>query len=243
MRTYGHIKDAIDFRDLKHPNKPLFTKLPAAIDLRSKCSPVVDQGQLGSCTANAIASGLREYLELSATGKSESLSRLFLYYYERVLEGTVNYDAGAQIRDGMKVLQKQGVCPESEAPYNIVEFKKTPSVTAQVDAAKHRISEYHRVTCLSALKTALAQGKPVVVGFYVFESFEGDVAARTGVIPMPKRGERRLGGHAVLAVGYSDPHGWVIIRNSWGTGWGDQGYCYMPYPVFRKLVNDMWTGQ
>lgn len=241
--NYGHVRDSIDFRDRIHPRKKLFAKLPVVVDLRGKCSPIVDQGQLQSCTANAIASGLREYLELSTYGTLTPLSRLFLYYYERVLEGSVTKDAGAQIRDGMKVLQKQGVCPESDDPYDIAKFAETPSLAAQHKALFYRITEYHRVTCLSALKTALAQNKPVVVGFAVYESFESTVVARTSVVPMPIRGERRLGGHAVLAVGYDDTKGWVVIRNSWGTGWGDQGYCYMPYPVFKKLANDMWTGQ
>jgi C1A family cysteine protease len=219
--------------------------LPKSIDLRSKMSPVVDQGQLGSCTANAIASGLREYLEIAGGQVLVRLSRLFLYYEERKLEGTVDEDSGASIRDGMKVLAQIGVCPEEDYPYDITKFREPPSERALANAAQYKIVEYHRVMDLKSMKTALYEGLPVVFGFKVYESFESDEVAKTGKVPMPKKKEQYLGGHAVLAVGYVDKSkgGQVIVRNSWGDAWGDQGYCYMSYTVFNKLIMDMWTGK
>nr|WP_217635191.1 C1 family peptidase [Paenibacillus sp. yr247] len=224
------------------------SELPKKVDLRSNMSPIVDQGALGSCTANAIASGLREYLLVSSQEKWTALSRLFLYWHERELEGHVDEDSGAYIRDGMKVLQKIGVCPEADYPYNVADFRNTPDRKAEQDAANYKISEYHRITDLYALKAALAEKSPVVIGMMVYESFQSPEAAQTGKIPIPKKkSERMLGGHALLAVGYVDrgQSGYVIVRNSWGEAWGDQGYCYIPYKMFQDpdSVMDMWTGR
>jgi C1A family cysteine protease len=245
-RKYLLKQDIPDLRDYVYRSRSvkMVSDLPKAIDLRSKMSPIVDQGQLGSCTANAIASGLREYLEIVAGKNLVRLSRLFLYYEERKLERTVDEDSGATIRDGMKVLAQIGVCPEADYPYDITKYTQAPSVKAIADAAQYRIIEYHRVADLNSLKVALSEGLPVVFGFKVYESFESKEVSRTGEIPMPKKAEQLLGGHAVLVVGYLDTgkSGNLIVRNSWGDDWGDHGYCYMPYRVFNKLVMDMWTG-
>ena len=246
-RKYLLKKDSEDLRDYSY-RSIIFKKatdLPKSVDLRSKMSPVVDQGELGSCTANAIVSGLREYLEIITGQSLVRLSRLFLYYQERKLENTVNEDSGAEIRDGMKVLNQIGVCPESDDPYDIRNFKQAPSAKAVTNAAQYEITEYHRILDLNGLKAALAEGLPVVFGFKVYESFESATVAKTGQVPAPKKGEQYLGGHAVLAVGYVDQEksgGNVIVRNSWGNTWGDQGYFYMSYTVFKKLLMDMWTG-
>ena len=245
-RKYLLKPDSPDLRDYfyrSHTFKTL-TDLPRAVDLRSKMSPIVDQGQLGSCTANAIVSGLREYLEIDAEQELVRLSRLFLYYEERELEGTINEDSGASLRDGMKVLSQIGVCPEEDYPYDISKFTEAPTSLAIDHAAQYKINEYHRITNLQDLKVALSEGLPVVFGFQVYQSFESEQVAKTGKVPMPKKDEQLLGGHAVLAVGYMDKgnSGSLIVRNSWGNEWGDQGYCYMSYRVFNKLVMDMWTG-
>ncbi|ODA41933.1 C1 family peptidase [Desulfosporosinus sp. BG] len=246
-RVYKLKPDTEDLRDKVFRSTRFTTKtvLPKSVDLRFGCSPIVDQGELGSCTANAIASGLREYWEKQA-GSLTLLSRLWLYWEERNLEGTVNEDSGAMIRDGMKVLQQMGCAPEVDWPYDITKFTLTPPPQATMDAVPFKISEYHRVLSLTTLKAALAEGYPVVLGISVYESFESEQVAQTGIIPLPKRGEKLLGGHAVLAVGYIDSGkttGYVACRNSWGEGWGDKGYFYLPYSYFAKYVTDMWTGK
>jgi len=208
---------------------------------------VVDQGALGSCTANAIASGLREYWE-KLSGNLTLLSRLWLYWEERNMEGTINEDAGAYIRDGMKILQKLGCAPEADWPYDTTKFTQTPPENSTTDATKFIITEYHRVTDLISLKSALAEGSPVVLGIDVYSSFESSQVAQTGLVPQPNDGEQLLGGHAVLAVGYKDDtknldQGVVICRNSWSESWGDKGYFYLPYSYFTSHVTDMWTGK
>jgi len=248
-RVYKLKTDTEDLRDKIFISTQFKTKtvLPKSVDIRSGCSPIVDQGQLGSCTANAIASGLREYWE-EKTGKLTPLSRLWLYWQERNIEGSVNEDAGAMIRDGMKILQQIGCAPESDWPYDIAKFAQTPTFQSTMNATPFKIIEYHRITNLISLKTALASGYPVVIGIDVYESFESDKVAQTGIVPMPKRREKLLGGHAVLAVGYKDnprskTKGYVTVRNSWGESWGDKGYFYLPYSYFTKHVSDMWTGK
>ncbi|WP_409345487.1 C1 family peptidase [Paenibacillus sp. MBLB4367] len=251
MRKYAVRKDGWDMRDLYYQSAAGVSSrlLPKRIDLRPYCSEVVDQEELGSCTANAIVSGLREYMEmrsLAESGDFRRLSRLFLYWHERRLEGTINQDAGATIRSGMKVLHTIGVCPEDDYPYDISRFREQPSVKAEEEAAAYRIDGYRRIIGLAGLKAALAEGKPAVVGFLVYESFESERTARTGKLKMPDvLREQVLGGHAVLAVGYRDGlmgSGAVIIRNSWGPDWGDKGYCYFPYKMFeRDIVFDIWT--
>lgn len=249
QRIYKLKQDKTDERDrnFRSTLSKLRIILPKAVDLRSSCSPVVNQGELGSCTANAIASGLREYLELR-TGKLTPLSRLWLYWEERRLEGTIDEDSGASIRDGMKILHKYGCPPEIDWPYDISKFTQTPPPVSFSDAIQYKISEYHRVSNVMALKTALAEGYPVVIGIKIYESFESVQVAQTGVVPLPKQGEQYLGGHAVLVVGYKDDeqykdNGIVICRNSWGVSWGDKGYFYLPYSYFSDNVIDMWTGR
>lgn len=247
-RIYNLKPDPEDHRDRLYMSVGVtgVAALPDHVDLRAACSSIVNQGELGSCTANAIASGLREYWELQ-DGTDTRLSRLWLYWKERSLEGTIQEDSGAMIRDGMKVLQKMGCAQEEDWPYNVYKFKATPSVLSTCNAMNYKIAAYHRVVSLVDLKTALADGSPVVIGIEVYESFESGQVEASGIVPLPRRGENCLGGHAVLAVGYDDARrkgtGEVICRNSWGEEWGDKGYFYLPYSYFRSNVSDMWTGR
>jgi C1A family cysteine protease len=201
---------------------------PAEYDLRSSMPAVYDQGQLGSCTGNAIAAAM-EY-ERDRQGLPDFVpSRLFIYYNERALEGTVSSDAGAVIRDGIKVVNREGVCPETLWPYDTAVFTVKPPKRCYVAAAKDKAVQYEAIQTLGDLKDAIASNLAVVFGFTVYQSFESQSVARTGVMPMRKPGEATVGGHAVLAVGYSDPKSHLIVRNSWGPSWGDHGYFYMPY--------------
>jgi C1A family cysteine protease len=194
--------------------------LPTSVDLRSKCSPIEDQGQLGSCTGNAIA-GLIEYLDRKAN-KNLDVSRLFI-----------------------KAVNKYGAPLESLWPYLITRYATRPSTAAYTDALKRKAGAYQKITNrVQGIKTALSQGYPAVIGFDVYESFETQAVANTGMMPYPRAGEQLLGGHAVAIVGYNDTlnGGRFICRNSWGTGWGDRGYFYMPYQVIANanMSDDFW---
>ncbi|OCT15678.1 hypothetical protein A8709_16610 [Paenibacillus pectinilyticus] len=252
MRKYTVKQDPRDFRDLTYRSVNFIREsdLPKHIDLRNRLSPVVNQGALGSCTSNAIVSGLREFWLRTEEQNPPRLSRLFHYWHERELENTVETDSGATIRDGLKVLQKTGVCPEEVWPYEINNFRSTPNYEAEALARYYRIEGYHRIHDLAGIKASLADGSPVVFGIWIYSSFESKKATTTGIIPYPNRKkEKLLGGHALLAVGYKDGkekgQGVVIVRNSWGSKWGDGGYCYIPYSFFRNksLTFDFWTGK
>jgi C1A family cysteine protease len=241
--AYGWLPDVPDQRDyllsavLKVP-----AKLPRLVDLRPGCSTVEDQGPLGSCTANALAGAL-EFLERKNKVPFKDFSRLFIYYNERVLEHTINSDSGAMIRDGIKTLAKQGVCSEKNWPYEVSKFKIKPGKDCYQEALEHQITSYHRIITLDEMRACLAEGFPFVFGFAVYESFESQEVSRTGAVPMPKPGERLLGGHAVLAVGYDQAKQRFIVRNSWGAAWGLKGYFTMPYKYLgnRDLSDDFWT--
>jgi hypothetical protein len=170
-------------------------------------------------------------------------SRLFIYYGERVIEGTVGTDAGAEIRDGIKVVASLGAPPESLCPYDISKFTRKPSALAFGEAAKHLVTSYERVPqTVDQIRACLAGGDPVVFGFSVYESFESDAVAQTGVVPMPKKTENLLGGHCVVLVGYQHAKKRFIVRNSWGPSWGDGGCCYMPYAYVCNpaMADDFW---
>ena len=179
-----------------------------------------------------------------ASKKAFTPSRLFIYYNERAIEGTLNEDSGAMIRDGIKSVVKQGVCKETDWPYVIARFTKKPAKTCYTEAMNHQVVSYQRVTqTLNQMKGCLASGYPFVFGFSVYESFETSTVAKTGKVPMPRSGETMLGGHAVAAVGYNDADQRFIVRNSWGGDWGKKGYCFMPYAYLTDpdLAADFWT--
>lgn len=239
----GWLPDLPDQRDLLYAApKVVMQQLPTAVDLRNQCPPVYDQGALGSCTANCLA-GAFEY-DLKKQKKPDyAPSRLFIYYNERVLINTVNSDSGAYIRDGIKTMNNQGVCPEADWPYDISKFTKKPPANCYKKASKCEIKSYQRlVNTLDQLKGCLAEGFPFVFGFTVYESFMTQEVAKTGIMPMPQQGEKTMGGHAIMAVGYDDSKSAFIIRNSWNTNWGIKGYFYMPYAyITGNLCNDFWT--
>jgi C1A family cysteine protease len=240
-KRYGFIPDLPDQRDFLFSSLNKKVALPTSIDLRATCSPVEDQGDLGSCTANALAGAL-EFLEDKDKIVMTRMSRLFIYYNERAIENTVNSDSGAAIRDGIKTLINQGCCPETEWPYNISQFTVKPPTKCYTDGLKHTVQAYYRIQTLTDMKTCLSLAFPFVFGFTVYESFESATVAATGIVPMPARGEAVLGGHAVLAVGYSDAQQRFIVRNSWGPGWGMKGYFTIPYAYLTNssLASDMW---
>ena len=246
VARYGWVPDLPDRRDFLYAAPPrVAVALPPKVDLRSKCPKVYDQGELGSCTANAIGGAIEfDQMKQGNPKPAFTSSRLFIYYNERVIEGTANTDGGAQIRDGIKACAKQGACPESMWPYDISKFTDQPPDACYTTASEHLIKIYSRVPrTLGSMKGCLAQGYPFVFGFTVYESFESQEVAQTGVVPMPQPKEAALGGHAVLAAGYIESEQMFLVRNSWGPKWGLKGYFKMPYHylIDPDLADDFWT--
>lgn len=246
MRKYGWSKERADNsnKDREFHLFETIAQLPALVDLRNVCPPVYDQGTIGSCTANAVA-GAYEIAEKQKKVKYEfEPSRLFIYYNERLIENDVTVDNGAILSDGLVACNKYGVCTESRWPYDITKFAIVPPPKCYKNALIHRIVKYVSVQqTLTQLKTSLANNIPFVFGFIVYSSFESQATAATGIMTMPQVGEKILGGHAVLCVGYNDATNMFTVRNSWGASWGDKGYFYMPYAFMSSssYCSDFWA--
>ena len=244
-RKYGWRPDTPDFRDhiLSLPWKSK-EELLKGVDLRTtgKLPPVYDQGQTSSCTANAIGAAI-EYDMVWQSRPDFVPSRLFIYYNEREMEGTVNSpDAGAEIRDGIKSVASQGVISETIWPFDLNNVTVKPPETVYQQATKNIIKQYSRVpVMLHNIQNVLQHRIPVVFGITLYQSFESNAVAQTGMVPMPSTSESVVGGHAMLIVGYNETH--FIVRNSWGSGWGEGGYCYMPieYVTNTNLADDFWA--
>ncbi len=254
---YGWVPDLPDARDhLYAAPRIALAAPPPHVDLRGDCPPVYDQGRIGSCTANAIAAAFE--FGLKKQGLPDFMpSRLFIYYNERAMEGHVGFDSGAQIRDGVKSVATLGVCSEQEWAYDDTPATsdggpfppgareaERPPAQSYTDALRNRATTYRRITQdLGQMRGCLASGSPFLFGFTVYQSFESPEVAKSGVASLPQPGEQALGGHAVLAVGYDDPAQTFTVRNSWGPGWGQDGYFTLPYQYLatRGLASDFWT--
>lgn len=236
---YGWRPSLPDQRDKQFISSTLV--LPKLVDLRNEDTPIYDQGQLGSCTANAIAA----HLDFNRKKQGEQPivpSRLFIYYNERAADGTVDSDAGSTIRESAKTVKKNGAPPETLWPYLVSKFKNKPTTQVYKDAVSYEDLTYLSVRRLN-LKDRLAEGYPVVIGISVYESFESPAAMKTGVIPMPEMSESLLGGHAVMLVGYNEVTEQFIFRNSWSSSWGASGYGFLPYAYLSNssLSSDFWS--
>jgi C1A family cysteine protease len=265
----GWLPDFPDFRDytashgeieplLAQTNVPKTAAPPAKKDLSQWCSPIEDQGQLGSCTANA-AVGLYEYFERRSYGGYLDGSRLFVYKTSRNLLHWTG-DSGAFIRSAMAALVLFGLPPEEYWPYDIQKFDDEPSAFCYSFGQDFKATKYLRLDphgttaeeVIDQIKNYIASGFPSMFGFTVYSSIAQ--AGTDGKIPLPAAGEKVEGGHAVVAIGYDDTlevknvasgaksTGAFKIRNSWGAGWGANGYGWLPYEyVAAGLAQDWWT--
>jgi C1A family cysteine protease len=262
----GWLRDLPDFRDLhvgtakvaevltqSKALKRIATKLGTPVDLRRWCSPVEDQGDIGSCTANAGVA-LLEYFQRRATGKHLDASRLFLYKTTRNLLGWTG-DDGAFLRTTMKAMVLFGIPPEEYWQYEKARLNEEPPAFCYAFAQNYRSIIYYRLDppgtppddILANVRKCLSSGLPAMFGFTVYSSMPG-VGDKAADIPFPGDKDSCEGGHAVVAVGYDDSRrigkctGALLIRNSWGSEWGDHGYGWLPYDyVTRGLADDFWT--
>jgi len=243
----GWVPDLPDHRDYMLSLPPVVGEIPSKVDLRVNDSPIFNQGHLGSCTGNATAGAYMFNLK-KQNEEVFTPSRLFIYYNGRKAINTIKQDSGAMLRDCIKSVNVDGVCPEDLWPYDIEKFKNKPKRKCYRQARDHQSISYSRVPReIDSFKSCLAAGLPFVFGFAVYESFMTRVVAQTGMMVWPSKDEKLYGGHAVCCVGYDDSieGGRFIIRNSWGDKWGDKGYFYMPYDYLttKGLADDFWVIQ
>ncbi len=247
---YNLIPDKPDARDIMFRAERLGVDqvvLPQSYDLRSTGAvpPILDQGSLGSCGPNQISNSLRFCLRKLKAPQDFQPSRLFIYYFARLVDGSpLNEDTGITIRGGLKAVQKYGACSENNWGYNIQRFKDKPSDVAVKAAASHIPGfKYIRIPqSLMNLKQALFGGFPIICGIQLYTSFESQRVKTTGIVSMPDRNkEALLGGHCVAIVGYDDRRQIFILANTWGR-WGNQGYFTLPYQYILdpKLSSDFW---
>ena len=246
---YGWIPDLPDRRDFRYAleRMPLeaVKKLPSKVDLSgAPMAAPYNQGNLGSCTAQAIGAAF-QFEHRRGEGEELMPSRLFIYYGEREIEGSIPYDAGAMIRDGIKVVASLGAPPEELWPYNPQRFSRRPTQRAYRAALENKAISYFRLdnTRREELLNCLASGFPFIFGFTVYEGFETPAVFQDGVLDMPGPAERVLGGQAVLAVGYDLKAERFLVRNSYGTDWGRKGHFTMPFEYLTDpdLAADFWT--
>ena len=243
VRKFGWRPDKPDHRDIVCSLRAK-RGVSKNVDLRAtgNLPPVYDQGQTSSCTGNAIAAAIQYGLKCQSKN-AYFPSRLFIYYNERLLEGTTNDpDAGAELRDGIKSVASHGVVDENLWPFDLNRVVEKPPEDLYQQAVKNVIKQYSRVPVkFNNMQNVLTHNIPIVFGISLYGSFMSDAVANTGVVPMPQKDENFIGGHAMLIVGSNDTH--FIVRNSWGEGWGDRGYCYIPhqYLTDQNLADDFWA--
>ncbi|MDB5097077.1 MAG: cysteine protease [Cyanobacteria bacterium RYN_339] len=213
---------------------------PAKVDLRADASPVYDQDDLGSCTAFAVGKGMREFLQVSKKEAHKPLSALFLYYETRKLRHATETDSGATITDAIKAISTAGISTDATWSYDFNKFAIQPPAAAYAEAKANKLTTGVQLAGLEDVKKALLRHQPVVMGMRIYNTFR-DVAA-DGKLPMPQAGDILVGGHAVTVLGFDNKAKVLIVKNSFGTEWGDKGYFYMPYAYFTpENVMDIWT--
>jgi len=236
IKKLGCIKDKFSGKDyLMRAYLPIM-KLPKKVDYTAKLSPVRDQGDEGTCVSFACASGMKEYQEILDYAKLVELSPRFIYSECKKIDGMPESE-GTTLRAAMQVLNKNGVCQEKFWPYKPHQTNKAKKGFSS-NAKKFRIKTYARILNLNELRLSLANKGPCVIGIQVFE---GMMKTKTGIVPMPKKKEYALGGHAICPVGYDDKKKQVKFKNSWSEKWGKKGYGFLPYAYIEKYMMDAWS--
>ena len=230
---------------------PKYSQMQISVksDLSNLMPPIQDQGTVGSCTGNGIGRIL-DYAHKKATGRFFTPSRLFIYYNERVMEGTVYEDAGAQIVDGIKSVMQLGACVEGictlygQWPYEVDKFAVKPPDIAYQKALNYQALHAYKVNNADgrSIRMALSNGLPVVFGALVYPDIER-LNAQRYVLSMPKKGEMYIGGHCMVITGHNDGTQLYLVDNSWGTSWGLRGRCYIPYAYIHnaRITEDCWV--
>lgn len=249
MTKYNFKRQCLDVRDKKFHiiyNLIIDDKLPNKLNLRNLIQlPVLSQGKLGSCTANATSNAILFFLKRSKK-KEFQPSRLYIYYFSRLLENSIEIDAGCEIRNVMKAVANYGACEEDLLPYNIERFKECPDDFC-IKKGKLQIKNFKYLSVgqdLNIVKNCIFQGYPIILGIELYESSEYDDILKSGIIPLPDiNNEKYIGGHCVLLVGYDDMSEMFCFLNSWGDDVGDGGYFYIAYDYLldNKLATDFWT--
>ena len=228
-----------------HDNRDLIYKsteqpLRDVVDLRNWASPIEDQRRLGSCVSNAIVGAYELLLNKDVPKEFVDLSRLFVYYNARLIEGSPNEDTGLYLRDGIKAVKDKGICKESLWPYNISKFAIKPNDASYLDAHHRNIKNYHRITTVEDVLDALNNNRPVVLAMDVYDNFDY-LNPVDFIISMPKGSESFVGGHAVCLVGYDLPRQLILARNSFGKDWGLDGYFCIPFEYLKENTLDLWV--
>jgi Papain family cysteine protease len=241
----GWKPDVLDERDFKFSvSRSKQIPVPETGDLRSLMPPVWQQLTIGSCVSHGVCAVLQYVRAVNGLEQKYPLdpSRLFNYYFGRLLEGTIDQDSGLTIRTGIKAAVKYGIPKAALWPYDITKFKEPPTNEARVAAFQHVVFEYRRVILnASSFLQALAAGHPIIIGSTIYESFQSDEVERTGIVPMPNKREWMVGGHCMVIVGWNTTTRKFLVRNSWGTDWGLEGHCWVPYDYFTtNFTHSAW---
>jgi len=232
-------KDRYDPRDLYY--RSANNNVKNKVDLRTWCSPIEEQLHLGSCVGQSIIGAFELMLNKNYPDHFKDLSRLFVYYNARVIEGDPDLDIGVYVRDGIKAVNKWGVCSEEHWPYLTDKFATVPDAQSYLDAKTRSIKSYYRIKSIKDMISTIDAGYPIVTGIEVFGDFDNIGINSNPIIPMPKDTDESLGGHAITIVGYDNSKEYFICRNSYGEQWGDKGYFYMPYSYAELYVSDAWS--
>lgn len=237
-RRYGAQPSKLDPRDYSFARFAAFAeieqvKIPPSVSLQGDCGPVRDQGDEGSCTGHAgyaMRMHLRNALQNADKKNQVTFSPASIYWHARLIDGTTDQDAGSTGRSVCIAMNKYGAAPIGDEPYVAGDYATPPSAKAEQDALKWKAGAYHRLLSVDEMKHCIASGYGFIVGFAVYESFEADNVARSGIMPVPNvNRERCLGGHEVFFMGYDDAKAAFTVQNSWGTAWGQDGFFQFPY--------------